>query len=128
MNWTSKWKTQYLANILPYQWQLLLFNLNIRDIIYIYLYILIIYINNIYILWIYLIYYNTRAISTTRTIFRLNTNQDQTYEIFNFIIKKLSFLNIKQNTNLLPRSFSAPDEWLVPNWDYIHRDMVIHDY
>ena len=30
--------------------------------------------------------------------------------------------------NLLRTFLSAPDEWLVPDWDLLHRDDMIHDY
>ena len=35
---------------------------------------------------------------------------------------------IFKKPNLLRIPLSAPDEWLVPIWDKIHRDVVTHDY
>ena len=35
---------------------------------------------------------------------------------------------IHEKPNLLRILLSAPDEWLVPIWDEIHRDVVTHDY
>lgn len=40
----------------------------------------------------------------------------------------LSKNKINKQPNLLHILLSAPDEWLVPIWDKIHRDVVIHDY
>ncbi len=45
-------------------------------------------------------------------------------KIYNYISKN----KINKQPNLLHILLSAPDEWLVPNWDQIHRDVVIHDY
>jgi len=47
------------------------------------------------------------------------------------ILKIYNYLNKNENNkppNLLHILLSAPDEWLVPIWDKIHRDVVIHDY
>ena len=35
---------------------------------------------------------------------------------------------INKKPNLLHILLSAPDEWLVPIWDKIHRDVITHDY
>ena len=71
----------------------------------------------------------SRATSTTRTVFRLNTNQSHAYEeshikIWNLYIHLFKY----RKANLLHQLLSACDELLVPIWDQIHRVMVIHDY
>lgn len=45
-------------------------------------------------------------------------------KIYNYLNKN----KINKQPNLLRILLSAPDEWLVPIWDKIHRDVVIHDY
>ena len=37
-------------------------------------------------------------------------------------------LTYNKKANLLHVFLSACDEWLVPIQDYIHRDIMIHDY
>ena len=43
---------------------------------------------------------------------------------YNYLSKKKK----NKQPNFLHILLSAPDEWLVPIWDKIHRDVVIHDY
>ena len=82
-------------------------------------------------LFFFILFFNfnqSRAISTTRTVFRLNTNWSHAYE--NYLPEFRNFFSIKnqQEPNLLRILLSAPDEWLVPIWDKIHRDVITHDY
>jgi len=58
----------------------------------------------------------SRAISTTRTIFRLNTNQSHAYEDCNTQITiRIDKIRNRWQPNLLHILLSAPDEWLVPS-------------
>lgn len=45
-----------------------------------------------------------------------------------FLILLQSEEKSSEKPNLLHILLSAPDEWLVPIWDKIHRDVVTHDY
>jgi hypothetical protein len=70
----------------------------------------------IYIYKFFFNFYTPRAISITRTLFRLNTNQSFAYENYPAYLYIINIYNFTQKkSNLLHLLFSAPDEWLVPN-------------
>ena len=62
-------------------------------------------------------YFDLTPIRVTHTKITLKLN-------YNYLYKK----NVKKQPNLLHILLSAPDEWLVPIWDKIHRDVITHDY